>query len=342
MPGCARRKGPGSRHHRDAARGRRAAGGRPPGGPGARPPPARRRRVPACGRPPSLRHGEGQGLRPARVRPGPRGCLQERPRRRVPPRRDARRQVHVAPAASSPAPDAGRHRHHRQPRFPDPVGQPGHPAAGAGPRSPVAVGAGSAVIQMDGTPVRAGRHPGKPGSMRKGHLWPVPGDRGGVVLPFADSSRHGNAARFPGNCSGALVTDGHRAYEAHLAARGGAVTHQACWAHTRRNFRELRESHPETAGEALDLTGAVYGTGRETARLPAPERLAARRTRSRAAVAAFRDWRRRTPGIRRRRRDTRSAGRSPTPRSGGRRWRRSPPAPTCRRTRTWAGTRRLR
>ena len=195
---------------------------------------------------------------------------------------------------------------------------------------------------MDETPIRAGRHPGKPGSMRKGCLWPVPGDRGEVVFPFADSSRHGNAARFPGACSGALVTDGYGAYGAHLAARGGAVTHQACWAHTRRNFRELRESHQETAGEALDLTGAVYGTGREVARLPAPERLAARRTRSRAAVAAFRDWRRRTledpataPGH-----PVRRAVAHPTER-----WAapgRSPPTPTCRRTRTWAGTRRLR
>ncbi len=119
MPGCARRKGSGGRHHRDAA------GGRPSGHRRARPVQDRRPGVLARGRPPSLRHGEGQGLRPARVRPSPRGCLQERPRRRPVRRRDARRQIHMAPAASSPTPDVGRRRHHRQPPFPEPVDQPG-------------------------------------------------------------------------------------------------------------------------------------------------------------------------------------------------------------------------
>ncbi len=119
-----------ARHHRDAARGRRAAGGRPPGRWRPRPPPARRRRVPARGRPPSPPHRQGQGDRPARVRPGPRGRPRERPRRRPPPRRDARRQVHAAPAAFPAAPDAGRGRRHRQPGLPDPAGQPRHRAAG--------------------------------------------------------------------------------------------------------------------------------------------------------------------------------------------------------------------
>ena len=87
----------------------------------------------------------------------------------------------------------------------------------------------SAVIQMDETPIRAGRHPGKPGSMRKGYFWPVLGDRAEVVFPFATSRRHGHAAEFLGKYSGTLVSDGYGAYEAHVAARGGAVTHQGCW-----------------------------------------------------------------------------------------------------------------
>ena len=148
----------------------------------------------------------------------------------------------------------------------------------------------SAVIQMDGTPIRAGRHPGKPGSMRKGYLWPVLGDRGEVVFPFADSSRHGNAARFLGDCRGALVTDGYGAYEAYVEVRGGAVTHQNCWVHARRNSGELKDTHPQMAGEALDLIGAIYRIERETRGRPAADRLAARRTRTRPAVTAFRDW----------------------------------------------------
>ena len=87
----------------------------------------------------------------------------------------------------------------------------------------------SAVIQMDETPIRAGRHPGKPGSMKKGYFWPMLGDRGEVAFPFATSRRHEHAAEFLGEYSGTLVSDGYGAYEAYVAARGGAVTHQGCW-----------------------------------------------------------------------------------------------------------------
>ena len=148
----------------------------------------------------------------------------------------------------------------------------------------------SAVIQMDETPIRAGRHPGRPGSMRKGYFWPVLGDRGEVVFPFATSRRHGHAAEFLGEYSGTLVSDGYGAYGAYVAARGGAVRHQGCWIHARRNFWEHRENHPEMAGEALALIGAIYGIEEEIDGRPTDERTVARRTRSRAAVEAFWEW----------------------------------------------------
>ena len=307
-----------------------------------RPLPARRCGVPARGHPLPLPHRQGQGDRPARVRPGPRGRLQEQLRRRLLRRRDAHRQVHVAPAAFPAAPDAGRGRHHRQPGLPEPVGQPRHLAAGAGPRGPVALGAGSAVIQMDETPIRAGRHPGRPGSMRKGYLWPVLGDRGEVVFPFSDSRKHGNAVRFLGDYSGTLVTDGYGAYEAYVAARGGAVTHQTCWVHARRGFEELKDTHPEMAGAALDLIGAIYRIEREIRDRTPAGRLAARRTRSRAAVAAFRDWCDRTLE------DPALTPRHPVRRAiayATERWAALgtfPGTPTCRRTRTSWRTRCVR
>ena len=61
----------------------------------------------------------------------------------------------------------------------------------------------SAIIRMDETPIRAGRHPGKPGKMKKGCFRPVPGERGEVVFPFATSRRHrrlrGPCRRPPGS-----------------------------------------------------------------------------------------------------------------------------------------------
>ena len=148
----------------------------------------------------------------------------------------------------------------------------------------------SAVIQMDETPIRAGRDPGKPGSMRKGFFWPVLGDRGEVVFPFSDSRRHGNVPDFLGDYAGTLVSDGYGAYRAHVEACKGAVVHQGCWVHARRNFWERKDSHPDMAGEALALIGAIYGIEREIDGRSTAVRLAARGTRSRAAVDAFWDW----------------------------------------------------
>ena len=152
----------------------------------------------------------------------------------------------------------------------------------------------SAVIQTAGTPVRAGRQPGSPGSMKKGYFRPVLGDRGEVVFPFSGDRRHRNVADFLGDYAGTLAVGGCGACGACAAARGGAVTRQGCRVHTRRNFRERKDSHPETAGEALELIGAIYGIEEEIRDRPAPGRLAVRRTRSRKAVDRFRDRRRRT------------------------------------------------
>ena len=152
----------------------------------------------------------------------------------------------------------------------------------------------SAVIQMDETPIRAGRHPGKPGSMKKGYFWPVLGDRGEVVFPFATSRRHEHAAEFLGEYSGTLVSDGYGACEAYVAARGGAVTHQGCWIHARRNFWEQKDNHSGMVEEALKLIGAIYRIEGEIKGRPHAERLAARRTRSRKAVDRIWDWCERT------------------------------------------------
>ena len=86
------------------------------------------------------------------------------------------------------------------------------------------------------------------------------------------------------------MSDGYGAYEAYVEARNGAVAHQACWIHARRNFWERKDSHPAMAGEALTLIGAIYAIEKEIDGRPTAERLVARRTRSRAAVDAFRDW----------------------------------------------------
>ena len=152
----------------------------------------------------------------------------------------------------------------------------------------------SDIIEMDETPIRAGRQPGRPGSMKKGFLWPVLGDRGEVVFPFSPSRAHGNVPAFLGDYDGTLVSDGYGAYQAYVKARDGAVRQQGCWTHARRNFWEHKDAHPDMAGAMLGMIGELYAIEKEIRLRPASERLAARQTRSREVVTRIWAWCERT------------------------------------------------
>ena len=148
----------------------------------------------------------------------------------------------------------------------------------------------SSVIVMDETPVRVGRDPGNPGKMKQCYYWPVLGDRDEVVFHFAPSRAHHHVERFLGDFEGTLVSDGYGAYAAYAEARGEAVTQQNCWAHTRRNFEEQLDNHPELAGKALVLIGGMYGIEKKFRSRSPPELLEARRTHTRPLVDAFWQW----------------------------------------------------
>ncbi len=148
----------------------------------------------------------------------------------------------------------------------------------------------SAIIQMDETPIRAGRRPGNPGSMKKGFLWPVLGDRGEVVFPFSPSRAHANVPAFLGEYSGTLVSDGYGAYDAYVKARNGAVRQQNCMTHMRRNFWEQKDAHPDMAGAMLEMIGELYAIEKEIKTRPASERLEARQARSRPVVDRIWAW----------------------------------------------------
>ena len=59
--------------------------------------------------------------------------------------------------------------------------------------------------------------------MNKGLLWPLPGDRGGVVFAFSPSRVRANVPAFLGERAGTVVGDGYGAFEAHVKVRDGAV-----------------------------------------------------------------------------------------------------------------------
>ncbi len=143
---------------------------------------------------------------------------------------------------------------------------------------------------MDETPVRAGRKPGRPGKMKTGHYWPVLGERGEVVFPFARSRQHRHVAGILGDHAGTLVSDGYGACEAHVAIREKMVKQQGCRAHVRRKFEEQLASHPQLAAEALALIAPIHAIEDEIAGKPPGVRLEARRSRTRPVVDAFRVW----------------------------------------------------
>ena len=148
----------------------------------------------------------------------------------------------------------------------------------------------SRVIAMDETAIRAGRT--GPGKMRSAKFWPVFGDRGELVFHYAPDRAHQRVPEILGEFSGVLLSDGYQAYEKYAAARGEAVAHAGCWAHTRRNFEARLESDPAAAAEALELIWELYKTERRIAKrkLEGAEKLAARRGQSVPAMAAFWEW----------------------------------------------------
>ena len=159
----------------------------------------------------------------------------------------------------------------------------------------------SAVIQMDETPIRAGRHPGQPGRMKKGYFWPALGDRGEVVFPFAGSRRHRHAAAFLGEYAGTLVSDGYGAYEAYVAAREGAGQHQG-----RGEPALLQPLGPDEEPAVLEAENLHHRAPAVDEHIPAPARRVLpemgrdQRAQTVEAAAHVRRFRRQPDAVRRR------------------------------------------
>jgi len=147
----------------------------------------------------------------------------------------------------------------------------------------------SGTVTMDETPVRAGRS--KRGKMHRGWFWPMWGDRGEVVFPYAATRAHRVVGDLLEGFSGVLQTDGYKGYLRYAEATEGLV-HAECWAHARRRFVKGRDSEPELCDRALELIGELYreeGRLREE-QLTGEALLAARRERCRPVVERFFSW----------------------------------------------------
>ena len=116
----------------------------------------------------------------------------------------------------------------------------------------------SRTLAMDETPIKVGKSKTKRGRMHQGYYWPVYGESDEICFVYAESrARRVIEQTLDGKFSGTLLSDGYSAYAAYVAATENVV-HAQCWAHTRRQFVEARESDPVAVDRVLDAIGAIY------------------------------------------------------------------------------------
>jgi transposase len=147
----------------------------------------------------------------------------------------------------------------------------------------------------DDTPVPV-LDPGR-GRTKIGRLWVYARDQRGWSGPappaalyvFAPDRKAERPIAHLDRFKGVLHVDGYVGFE-RLAGRG-EVTLAACWAHTRRKFYEVAEAEKTpVAQEALRRIAGLYAVEAEVRGQPPPQRLAARRSRSRPIADAMKLW----------------------------------------------------
>lgn len=117
----------------------------------------------------------------------------------------------------------------------------------------------SELIQMDETPVKAGRK--IKGQLQTAYFWPVLAE--GEVA-FIYSNTRGQRVVFDAlngvpdesRCR-KLVSDGYSAYEAYAKSRAELI-HANCWAHARRKFYEAQATSAEECKRALDIIRELF------------------------------------------------------------------------------------
>lgn len=116
----------------------------------------------------------------------------------------------------------------------------------------------SRVLAMDETPIKAGKSKTRRGKMHQGYYWPLYGEDDEVVFSYSDSrARRVIESILQAKCTGTLLSDGYKAYASYVANTPRLV-HAQCWAHTRRQFFDAKESEPEGVDECLQQIKALY------------------------------------------------------------------------------------
>jgi transposase len=134
------------------------------------------------------------------------------------------------------------------------------------------------------------------GKTRTGRLWtyvrddrPAGSDAASAVCAYSPDRKGEHPASHLRSFRGILQADGYAGFN--KLYETGAIVEAACWAHVRRKFFELHQSHASpVAKEALERIAELYGIEKEIRGRSPVERRDARRARSRPLLEALHVW----------------------------------------------------
>lgn len=148
----------------------------------------------------------------------------------------------------------------------------------------------STYLQADETPIPVLTRD-KKGKTHRGYLWvyhdPI---QRLVIFDYRENRSHEGPSDFLKDFRGTLQVDGYEGY-ADIISRNGLV-HAACMDHVRRRFEKAKDFDKVRAAHALDTMSEWYMVEREAREkgLSFDERLALRKEKVAASMAAFKTW----------------------------------------------------
>ena len=107
----------------------------------------------------------------------------------------------------------------------------------------------SGLLFMDDTPVTIARPVGSADGSKKGRIWVYVDKDGNHVFDFSRDRKKEHPERWLEGFKGAAHADAYPGYDAFFAQ--DEVIEIACWAHTRRYFKEAELTEPDLAAEVL-------------------------------------------------------------------------------------------
>lgn len=154
-------------------------------------------------------------------------------------------------------------------------------------------------LHIDETRIQVLKEPGrKPESMSWAWVFCTAGRDGPPIYIFKYDPGRGHEvpdAFLPKGWKGTIITDGHKAYNALMDKRKGAIVRVSCLVHILRKFKDALKGvknppRDSAAARAIAMIDLMFAVDNEFEKLPAEERKAAREEKLRPLMDGFTAW----------------------------------------------------